>query len=208
MAHHMLPVERCNFASALPNELHSMFWITVHPDHLSRAVLEQVDWVLVTGRDPSHSLKQFATALQRAAPPVDVQDLDSGETLLWDCRNDTPVQKIYIDPPRERQPRHKRKYAQGDLGPESSFYFHGPEQTLKLRANNLITFLQIADGVDDATWEYHLRRGDYSNWFRTSIKDPQLAKAAQQVERDTSDRSPESRSRIRAIVKERYTGSV
>ncbi|MGC1953419.1 MAG: haloacid dehalogenase, partial [Gammaproteobacteria bacterium] len=150
----------------------------------------------------------FATALQRAAPPVDVQDLDSGETLLWDCRNDTPVQKIYIDPPCERQPRHKRKYAQGDLGPESSFYFHGPEQTLKLRANNLITFLQLADGVDDATWEYHLRRGDYSNWFRTSIKDPQLAKAAQQVERDTSDRSPESRSRIRAIVKERYTGSV
>jgi hypothetical protein len=28
-------------------------------------------------------------------------------------------------------------------------------------------FLQIADGIDDATWEHHLRAGDYSAWFAT-----------------------------------------
>jgi hypothetical protein len=36
-------------------------------------------------------------------------------------------------------------------------------------------FLQIADGVDDETWLYHLRLGDYSRWVRNAIKDDALA---------------------------------
>jgi hypothetical protein len=30
-------------------------------------------------------------------------------------------------------------------------------------------FVQLADGVDDDTWEYHRRRGDYSQWIGNSI---------------------------------------
>ena len=40
---------------------------------------------------------------------------------------------------------------------------------------NLTLFLQIADGVDDATWLYHLGRGEYSSWVREHIKDAGLA---------------------------------
>ena len=43
----------------------------------------------------------------------------------------------------------RRKYAEGDLPPDRSFYFRGPEGKLNLRAQNLILFLQLADGVDD-----------------------------------------------------------
>jgi hypothetical protein len=31
-------------------------------------------------------------------------------------------------------------------------------------------FLQIADGIDDATWDFHLVCGDYSNWFHNSTR--------------------------------------
>jgi len=52
-------------------------------------------------------------------------------------------------------------------------------------AQNLMLFLQIGDGVDDETWQYHLRQGDFSRWFREAIKDENLASAAEQVESST-----------------------
>jgi hypothetical protein len=98
-----------------------------------------------------------------------------------------------------------RKYAEGELQPDRSFYFRGPEEKLNLRAQNLMTFLQLADGVDDETWVHHLRRGDYSGWFRAAIKDEPLAAAAARVERERSLSPVESRARIRALVEELYT---
>ena len=38
------------------------------------------------------------------------------------------------------------------------------------------------DGVDDTTWLYHLRAGDYSRWFRDAIKDDDLAEATAAVD--------------------------
>jgi hypothetical protein len=65
-------------------------------------------------------------------------------------------------------------------------------------------FTQLADGVDEETWLYHLRQQDYSHWFRDAIKDETLATAAADVE--TSDLSAaESRDRIKAAINQRYT---
>jgi len=99
--------------------------------------------------------------------------------------------------------RHTRKYATGELPPERSFYFRGPEGKLNLRAQNLFIFLQLADGVDDATWDYHLRRGDYSQWFRERIKDDELAAEAAAVETDMALTPAESRERLRTAVEGR-----
>lgn len=48
-------------------------------------------------------------------------------------------------PPKQARKRHTRKYAEGALGAETSFYFRGPSGALS--AQNLMIFLQIADGV-------------------------------------------------------------
>jgi hypothetical protein len=108
-------------------------------------------------------------------------------------------------PARLEHQRHRRKYAAGELSPEYSFYFRGPEGKLNLRAQNLLLFLQLAEGVDDDTWMFHLRRGDYSRWFRDRIKDDTLAAAAEEVERDETLSAKDSRKQIRAAVEERYT---
>lgn len=205
-AHHLLPAEQVPRSPALLEELPPILWITVYPDHLSHVSLEQIDYVLAIGQDPDGTLKKFATALRQPAPATGIVVLDTGEALLWEHRRGRAVQRLRIDPPRAQRLRHKRKYALGDLGPELSFYFQGPEQKLNLRANNLNNFLQIADGVDDLTWDFHLRRGDYSQWFLDSIKDPELAAAARQVEREAMLAPPDSRARIRAEVEARYTG--
>jgi hypothetical protein len=61
----------------------------------------------------------------------------------------------------------------------------------------------MADGIDDGTWLHHLHRGDYTRWFRESIKDDDLAEEAERVQ-DSSD-AVATRKQIRAMVERRYT---
>ena len=98
-----------------------------------------------------------------------------------------------------------RNYSAGELGEDRSFYFRGPEDRLNLRAQNLTMFLQLADGVDDHTWLFHLIRGDYSKWFREAIKDEALAGEVAQYEKDGQISARESRQKVRAAVERRYT---
>ena len=101
--------------------------------------------------------------------------------------------------------RHRRNYAEGELSPDQSFYFRGPESKLHLRAQNLITFQQLAEGVDDDTWLFHLRRQDYSRWFEDMIKDPDLAKAAAAIEQNPDLSAIDSRDQIKELIHSRYT---
>jgi hypothetical protein len=73
-----------------------------------------------------------------------------------------------------------------------------------LRAQNLSLFAQIARGVDDETWLFHLRKGDYSRWFREAIKDTELAAEAEKIENDKKLSASESRARILAAIERRY----
>ena len=103
--------------------------------------------------------------------------------------------------------RHRRKYAEGELGPDRSFYFRGPDGKLNLRARNLMQFVQIGEGVDDETWIYHLRNGDYSEWVRTSVKDQPLADEIEKIEKEGMDSANSSRERIQEEIERRYTGA-
>ena len=93
------------------------------------------------------------------------------------------------------------------MTPDLCFYFRGPEGKLNLKAQNLAMFLQIADGVDDETWQFHLKNGDISRWFREVIKDHELAHEAESMERDDVA-AKESRKYIRAQIEQRYIVSV
>ena len=86
-----------------------------------------------------------------------------------------------------------------------SFYFRGPHNRLNLRAQNLMLFAQIAEGVDDETWEHHRRIQDYSGWFRRVIKDDELTAEAADAESDASLDPAESRRRIIEAIHRRYT---
>jgi hypothetical protein len=74
-----------------------------------------------------------------------------------------------------------------------------------LRAQNLIMFRQIADGVDDETWLHHLRQGDYSHWMETVIKDPSLAQIVHDVEHRPDLSAKDSRRQVSDAIEERYT---
>ena len=206
-AHHLLPAEWERGSLALPEKLYSVLQITVHPKLITAKALELIDTVIAVGKTPEAMLKEFADAVGHAAPGAagDAAPLEPGQALAWFRTAEQAPFRFKIVPGKTEHRRHTRKYAKGELGPDQSFYFRGPENRLKLRAQNLILFLQLADGVDDDTWMFHLRNGDYSHWLREAIKDKDLAQLADAVEKDGSLSAAESRRRIREAVEKKYT---
>jgi hypothetical protein len=150
-------------------------------------------------------LEQFAAVRGTDLPAAaSAAALGVGEVLLFNCADST-CRRVRIEPPSAEQRRHTRKYAVGQLPPDRSFYFRGPEGKLNLRAHNLLQFLEVAAGVDDDTWTYHFRRADYSRWFRDIIKDAELAAAAAAVERDRFMSRGDALAALRTAVESRYT---
>jgi len=203
-AHHMLPESWHPVDVTVPQVLDSTILITVHPEHVAKAALKPVNIVIAIG-NPQEVFSSFSRAVGIASPRTDADGLGSGEAMVWFCKGkEAPMRVKAVRSSRDKL-RHVRNYAEGELAPEQSFYFRGPESKLKLRAHNLATFLQLAEGVDDATWMYHLREGHYSQWFDSVIKDKELGRQAEQVEQDQGVSAQESRRRIREAVETRYT---
>ncbi|HET6282516.1 MAG TPA: HAD-IIB family hydrolase [Polyangia bacterium] len=203
--HHLLPSSWDASSLALPQERHGLMLITVHPEHVSATVLNSVDAIFVIGQSPAETLKAFAHALGEPPPPISADPLEPGEVLVWWLRPRRAPVRVHSIPSRGERRRHVRKYAEGQLGPDKSFYFKGREGKLNLRAQNLTVFLQVADGVDDDTWLHHLREGDYSQWLRESIKDSALADVVSDIEQAARPSPKETRAKIRAAIEERYT---
>ncbi len=204
-AHHLMPAEWLPPAESIPEQLHNTLLITVQPNLLAEGLLERIDTAIALGSDASHTLDIFAIAAKSAPPAVKTTSLEQGELLLWMREKKSPPIRVRAYPSKMQGQRHHRKYAEGELPADRSFYFHGPEGKLNLRAHNLISFLQLADGVDDATWEHHLRQGDYAQWFRESIKDDALAATAERIAELPNVSARESRQLIRTAVEQDYT---
>jgi hydroxymethylpyrimidine pyrophosphatase-like HAD family hydrolase len=202
-AHHLLPRDRAAEPS-LPQVFQGVLMITVHPEHVSPAALAAVDLAIAVGKSPDQTLGGFARAREIPPPTVPLDDLPTGEGLAWRPAKGADLTRFRSVVPRAERRRHRRKYADGELGPDRSFYFRGPEGKLNLRAQNLRIFLQIADGVDEATWRHHFENGDVSRWFRDAIKDPELAEHVARVARQ-SIAVGEARRQVRALIEERYT---
>jgi hypothetical protein len=203
-AHHLLPSSWDPAALTLPQELDGMVLITVHPEMVSPDALRPVETIVAVGEAPEQTVYAYSRVLSREPPALSPVRLEPGEAYAWSKGGRGDSFRFRIAPARTERRRHVRKYAEGDLGPDS-FYFRGPNGGLNLRAQNLSLFNQIADGVDDATWLPHLRRGDYSRWFREKIKDPGLADEAARVEARADLDPRQSRAGIKAAIERRYT---
>ena len=206
-AHHMLPVGEAavKVAEQLPDR--GLMFVTVHAGTVEPAALANVGTLLVIGGHPGETVEAFCKAAkekQPTCPAVEGDKLPTGDALAWH-RGEAEAAIVHTHQPRTERKRHLRKYAAGNLGAERSFYFRGPKGKLNLKAPNLFQFLQIGDGVDDETWEYHRKRGEYSQWIREQIKDEQLADELAKIEQDKRANPKDTRAAVRAAIEARYT---
>jgi hypothetical protein len=204
-AHHLLPAERDVSATASLESLPPVILVTVEPATLAVDALRRVDDIFAVGDKAAETIAGFARALSIPAPELPRAPLDKGEALFWRRSAGDRAQIMKSHAPAEKAERHIRKYAEGALGEDKSFYFRGPSNALNLRAQNLTIFMQMADGVDDDTWLHHLRANDYSRWVREAIKDDQLAVELEQIEGQPARDPQASRRSVREAIERKYT---
>jgi len=201
-AHHVFPAERDANAAA-PPDLPAIL-LTVDPETVAPRALEAVDDVFAVGDKPAETIRAFCRALSIDPPALPGSPAEHGRALHWRRRSGKAPEFVELRAPASKMERHTRKYTEGELGEDKSFYFRGPEKALNLRAQNLRIFLQMADGVDDRTWRHHLKRHDVSRWIREAIKDEDLADEAQGIEDAVADPA-QSRRAMRESIERRYT---
>jgi energy-coupling factor transporter ATP-binding protein EcfA2 len=201
-AHHLVPKENDESFFNFPADFDSFLMITTKPELICHDLLKRINIAMMMGELPNQAMSTFAALIgENITMPGNVAG-NISEILVWQkeqsdaflFKSDMPIQFLY---------RHKRKYATGDMG-KNSFVFKGPDHKLNLKANNLMTFIQMAEGVDDETWLYYLRRKDYSKWFRNSVNAEELGRLTEKIE-DTEHNAAISRKTVFQLINERYT---
>ena len=200
-AHHLLP----GHWGHAPQHLSETVFVTVHPDSLAPSVLAAVDVVIAVGASPNRTLSEFTAAARR--PPVELQSPHAGKdhhVACWFVNTDEAPFAMRAIRGKAERIRHHRKYAEGDVR-YNSFYFRGPSGKHNLKAQNLNVFCQIAEGIGEETWMFHLRRHDYSRWMRDVIRNRDLAAAVEDIERRGDLGPAQTRALVCAAVEARYT---
>jgi HAD superfamily hydrolase (TIGR01484 family) len=203
-AHHVMPADWQPTDIVLPQRLDGFLMVSVSPALIAPAAVKLVDSIIVLGDKPREMLHEFAAAKEIGPPALDVTKIPQGRALFWHAAGDAP-RIVELEPTKTDRRRHLRKYAEGSLGDDRAFWFRGPENKLKLRAQNLITFLDLADGVDEETWLHHWQKGEISDWLRRCVKDDELADNVAAVEREARDDATHSRERVRELIEAQYT---
>ncbi|MCU1241685.1 MAG: yhaX [Candidatus Acidoferrum typicum] len=206
-AHHLLPATLDSAGLTIPKELASFALVTVHLDQVARAILSSTNGLIAVGPNPASVIQQFSAGAGKDLRPQSLPDppREAGEVVAWwFCESPQPV-KVKVEPAKTELRRHRRKYATGELGEDKSFYFRGADGKLNLRAQNLKTFTQIAEGVDEDTWAHHLRQADYSQWLRNSVKDTAVAEEVAKIEKNGQLGPSESRTQILDAIRKHYT---
>jgi hypothetical protein len=209
-AHHILPAQGSPGVEVLKQSREPVCLITLSVDDVASGVHTLPTTVVSTDRGAfDAALRSLGRARGgegvAGAASIGPAPLARGEAAIgWLNGSGPGATRFRVAPRRVEHRRHARKYSEGELPPERSFYFRGRENALNLRAANLLRFCELAAGVDLATWEFHLRRGDYSAWAREMIKDPALAMEIARLEANGALTAEVSRRDALAAIRRRY----
>jgi HAD superfamily hydrolase (TIGR01484 family) len=206
-AHHLLPSTLDSASLTIPKDLSSAALVTVHPENVAREVLSSVNGIVAIGPDPARVIGQFKAGAGKDLPQTALPEppYESDEAIVWLFSESAQPVKVQVEPAKAELRRHRRKYASGELGEDKSFFFRGPQGKLNLRAQNMNMFAQLAEGVDEETWDFHLRRADYSRWLRDSVKDQSIADEVDKIERNRELPATASRAQILDAIRKHYT---
>jgi hydroxymethylpyrimidine pyrophosphatase-like HAD family hydrolase len=208
-AHHFLPLPGQPGAFTLPRWVTGLHMATVNPEHVAPAALSLADTVVTLGGDADETLGSYCETVGEPCPVTGPVDLEPGHALAWPrTAGGEPIRFRIAGGATERRP-HLRRWAESELNEAKSFYFRGPDDSLNLRAPTLGTFIELAGGVDEATWRHHLAKGEYSAWLRDGIRDPTLADQVAAIEGEAGQEdvpAEDSRRQVVDAILERYQG--
>lgn len=201
-ANHLLPAEMADTFFSIPDNLVNVLLISTTALNINRSILKYADTVIAIGAEPAEILSGFAAVKNINRQFHEIEELPKGQAWVWQFTGSNPI-AIETRIPVHVSRRHIRKYATGDMT-YNQFVFKGPENKLNLKAQNVLTFIQMAEGIDDETWQFHLQQHDYSKWFTTALHDDELANLTKEIEETETDPRI-SKDKILTEIRTRYT---
>src|SRR5205814_1103725 len=87
---------------------------------------DYADFHSAVGTRPAETIATFCRAVATEPPPLPPQVLEPSQALYWGKGRGERPEVVTLHPPAEKSERHRRKYADGELGEDRSFYFRGP----------------------------------------------------------------------------------
>lgn len=171
--HHLVPKST---VTPLFEDLNNFILIGHDVEAIATELLKKTRMIMVVGKNIEKSLSQYCK-ITNISMPKNINPIELGQVYIYDIDNSNNSFVVNYTQPQKIQERHKRKYAFGEMG-DNNFVFTGENNKLSLKANNLAMFVHIAQGIDDDTWLYHLKRNDYIDWFSAFLHDDELAEVA------------------------------
>ena len=202
-AHHMLPAASAPAAVALPKTMPATIYVTVHPDQMSTEALAGVDTVLAIG----DAAEEVITASARRSASIRPRRRSALPGGARCCSGTAPrARRAWCSP---TGPASSSSGTRANMPRASSARTKASTSVARRRAEPTrpepIGVPADGRGRRRRTWLHHLKRGDYSRWFREAIKDDDLAEEAEQAERADAESASVSRAIIREAVTSRYT---
>lgn len=203
-AHYPLPDTWQHGEDINIEQLGGVMYITAFLDKLHSDILRTATGFLALSENPTRLIHHYCDLIGaercELSPPSDGQP---HEAALWWRDQGEPRWLKRVQPKGEHL-RHQSTYLEGEMDEHTRFYFRGPKGELNLAAQNLRMFLEMGRGVDDETWLYHLKRGDYANWFRQVILDEELAALAKRLQNNGDVSPDESRAALSEFITQKY----
>ncbi len=203
-AHYAAPKDANTGARWSGQELQNMIFLTAYHDAVNIDIVKNVDWIISIADKPADAIAGCCKLIGQAPPEFPQPEvLREHLALAWRRGDESARWFVGFEPESDRK-RHAHSHYEGEMDREWQFVFRGPNSKLQLATPNLKQFINIATGVDDATWNFHLRLNDYSAWFRDVLKNEELASQAEAIEQDPSDDAHESREKMFRCIHKYY----
>ena len=133
-AHHLLPSAGSASMAPIPRDFPNLVLATVDVSAVWPPILKSMNGIIAVGASAHETIRDFARIAARVSP-IDSPLLSQlGEAFLWFADGAREPLLVRVQSPAAETRRHKRKYAEGRLGPDNSCYFKGPDGKLNLRA--------------------------------------------------------------------------
>ncbi len=193
------PAEQWNQA-----ELKAVMFITAFHDRVSKVVLEGVDWIVSIADNPLEAIHAICGIMQRPQPEIHAaEDGEEHRAIAWRVVENRMQWFKRMTTELDAQ-RHRHSLFEGEMEEAHQFVFRGANNQFNLRAANLKRFIELASGLDDETWNFHLERNDYSSWIEHTIKDYDLAAEVKRIETRKGNESQSTREAVIETIKVRF----
>lgn len=125
-AHHLLPSAGNASMASIPPDFPNLVLVAVDVSAVWQAALKNMNGIIAVGSSAHEAIRDFARIAEKVSPIHSPLPLQLGEVVLWLVDGAGEPLLVRVQSPEAETRRHKRKYAEGRLGPDNSSTLRAP----------------------------------------------------------------------------------